>query len=110
MSSYRYQELERWKDLLEPNGWKHLKPSILEGYLMKMRWFGGKGKGIMGIRSSSHAAIPWASNPPAFMLLIEVSYQNDLPELYQLPVAYGKEPFAYRSKKTVRKRYWQGSR
>jgi maltose alpha-D-glucosyltransferase/alpha-amylase len=91
-------ELARWKDLVEPQWLETLEASILEGYLMKMRWFGGKGKGIMGIKIITHASMPLGSNPPAFILLIEVSYQQGLPDIYQLPVAYGKEPFAYRVK------------
>jgi maltose alpha-D-glucosyltransferase/alpha-amylase len=63
---------------------------------MKMRWFGGKGKGVLGMKILTHASLPLGDNPPAFILLIEVSYQNGLPEMYQLPVAFGKEPFAYR--------------
>ena len=93
-----YLELQKWKDLVTPEWLERLESGILQDYLMKMRWFGGKGKGILGIKIITHAAIPLGSNPPAFIFLIEVSYQNGLPEIYQLPVAYGKEPFAYRVK------------
>jgi maltose alpha-D-glucosyltransferase/alpha-amylase len=89
-------KLAKWKDLLEPHVIENLENNLLPDYMMKMRWFGGKGKGVMGIKILTHASLPLGTNPPAFILLIEVSYQDGLPEMYQLPVAYGKEPFAYR--------------
>jgi maltose alpha-D-glucosyltransferase/alpha-amylase len=87
--------LEKWKDLLGPVVIERLETHILPSYLMKMRWFGGKGKGLDRVSIISHAAIPLGDNPPCYLLLLEISYQNDLPELYQLPVAFGKEPFAF---------------
>ncbi|TDE15355.1 maltose alpha-D-glucosyltransferase [Dyadobacter psychrotolerans] len=91
-------KIDKWKDLLEPAVIERLETSLLPDYLMKMRWFGGKGKGMLGVKIVTHAAIPLGSNPPAYIFLLEVSYQDGLPEMYQLPVAYGKEPFAYRVK------------
>jgi len=89
-------KLAKWKDLLEPHVIENLENNLLPDYMMKMRWFGGKGKGVTGIKILTHASIPLGTNPPAYILLIEVSYHDGLPEMYQLPVAYGKEPFAYR--------------
>jgi maltose alpha-D-glucosyltransferase/alpha-amylase len=91
-------ELAEWGDLLQPNVLESLENSFLPDYLMKMRWFGGKGKGLDSLKIVSHATIPMGTNPPAFLLLIEASYQNDLPEMYQLPVAFGKEQFSYKVK------------
>ncbi|GAB2791589.1 maltose alpha-D-glucosyltransferase [Rhabdobacter roseus] len=91
-------ELSKWNSLLEPAMLEKLETHFLPNYLMRVRWFGGKGKGILGIKVITHAPIPLGSNPPAFIFLLEVSYQDGLPEMYQLPVAYGKEPFAYRVK------------
>jgi maltose alpha-D-glucosyltransferase/alpha-amylase len=88
--------LAKWKDLVEPQVLENLENNLLPDYMMKMRWFGGKGKGVLGMKILTHASLPLGNNPPAFILLIEVSYQNGLPEMYQLPVAFGKEPFAYR--------------
>ena len=88
-------KLEKWKDLLEPAVIERLETTILPSYLMKMRWFGGKGKGLDRVSIVSHAAIPLGDNPPCYLFLLETHYQNDLPEMYQLPVAFGKEPFAF---------------
>lgn len=91
-------ELADWKDLLEPEVLENLENNFLPSYLMKMRWFGGKGKGLDTVKIISHASIPLGQNPPGYILLLEASYQNDLPEMYQLPVAFGKEPFSYKVK------------
>ncbi|SKB72315.1 maltose alpha-D-glucosyltransferase [Dyadobacter psychrophilus] len=91
-------ELADWKDLLEPEVLEDLENNFLPSYLMKMRWFGGKGKGLDTVKIISHASIPLGHNPPGYILLLEASYQNDLPEMYQLPVAFGKEPFSYKVK------------
>lgn len=89
-------KLEKWKDLLDPAVIETLENTVLPSYLMKMRWFGGKGKGLDKVHIVSHASIPLGDNPPCFLFLLETSYQNDLPEMYQLPVAFGKEPFAFK--------------
>lgn len=87
-------KLEKWKDLLDAATVERLETDIIPSYLMKMRWFGGKGKGLDRVSIISHASIPLGDNPPCYLLLLETAYQNDLPEMYQLPVAFGKEPFA----------------
>ncbi|MCE6987625.1 maltose alpha-D-glucosyltransferase [Dyadobacter sp. CY323] len=90
--------LDKWPDLLQPEILEQLENDFLPNYLMKMRWFGGKGKGLDSIKIISHASIPLGNNPPCYLLLLEAFYQNDLPEMYQLPVAFGKEPFSYKVK------------
>lgn len=91
-------KLDKWKDLLDAEVIEKLENKFLPAYLMKMRWFGGKGKGLDSIKVVSHATIPLGDNPPAYIFLLEASYQNDLPEMYQLPLAFGKEPFSYKVK------------
>jgi len=91
-------ELAAWGDLLEPAVLEDLANNFLPNYLMKMRWFGGKGKGLDSVKIVSHATIPMGSNPPAYLLLLEASYQDDVAEMYQLPVAFGKDPFSNKVK------------
>ncbi|KQS26984.1 maltose alpha-D-glucosyltransferase [Dyadobacter sp. Leaf189] len=91
-------QLDKWSDLIEPEVVDMLENTFLPSYLMKMRWFGGKGKGLDSVKIVSHAVMPLGDNPPAYILLLETTYQNDLPEMYQLPLAFGKEPFSYKVK------------
>ncbi|MGV3509019.1 MAG: maltose alpha-D-glucosyltransferase [Sphingobacteriaceae bacterium] len=86
-------QLQSWKDLVQPKILERLENKVLPEYLMKMRWFGGKGKGIENIKILNYASMALAENP-AFFLLFEVSYQNGLPEMFQMPLAFGKETFA----------------
>ena len=58
-----------------------------------MRWFGGKGRSIESIHIVKHARIP-LKEEDAVIFLIEVHYNSGLPEMYQLPVAFGKGEFA----------------
>ncbi|KAA8485284.1 maltose alpha-D-glucosyltransferase/alpha-amylase [Arcticibacter tournemirensis] len=92
-------ELERWKDLVEPSNLEQLENSILPTYLMKMRWFGGKSRGVERIAVTDHGIVPHEDMSIIF-LLIEVSYQSGLPDTYQLPVAFGRGDFSYRVKET----------
>lgn len=87
-------EIEEWKALLDPDVLEMLVVDFLPEYLMKVRWFGGKGKGIENIKIINHFTFPMENDLPAFLLLLEVTYQDGLPEWYQLPIAYGKDPYA----------------
>jgi len=86
-------ELKKWSELLEKHSVDYLENYIIPEYLMQVRWFGGKGRMIQGIRIVDHASIP-LEEESAFLLLIEVNYQSGLPETYQLPVAFAKEELA----------------
>lgn len=85
--------LKKWKDLIESSMLARLETEVLPDYLMKIRWFGGKGKGIESIKVINHAAIALTENP-AYFILFEVNYQNGLPETFQMPLAFGKDNFA----------------
>ncbi len=82
-------EVDSWKLIQEPESLKALEEKALSSYLIKMRWFGGKGRIIEHIKIVKHARIP-LSEDHALVLLIEVSYDSGLPETYQLPVAFAK--------------------
>ena len=82
-------EVDNWKVFQADENIKALEERVLGGYLIKMRWFGGKGRIMEGIRVVKNARIPLPEDH-ALILLIEVSYDSGLPETYQLPVAFAK--------------------
>ncbi|HEX6226506.1 MAG TPA: maltose alpha-D-glucosyltransferase, partial [Chryseolinea sp.] len=82
-------KFEAWKSLQDRESMDLLEPRILSSYLLKMKWFGGKGKSIESIHIVKHARIPLLEED-AVIFLIEVHYTSGLPEMYQLPVAFGK--------------------
>lgn len=96
-NEYELQTLKinKWKDLLKPETIEQLENDILPNYMMRLRWFGGKGRGMETVRIIDNAAIPM-ENDSAYVLLLEVTYRDGLPDMYQLPVACGLGQFSYK--------------
>jgi maltose alpha-D-glucosyltransferase/alpha-amylase len=87
--------LGKWKDLLKREVLEKLENDILPNYMMRLRWFGGKGRGMETVKVVDHALIPMEENA-AIILLLEVTYRDGLPDMYQLPVACGLGQFSYK--------------
>jgi maltose alpha-D-glucosyltransferase/alpha-amylase len=79
-------ELSDWDELSEARKTKFLENKILPAYLQSCRWFGGKARTIQGIQIIENITIPVVSGEAAFFVL-EVSYNEGLPEMYALPVS-----------------------
>jgi len=88
-------ELSKWKDLVSPRALTQLENNILPAYMMRLRWFGGKARGMETVQVVDHASIP-LEDGNALILLIEVTYRDGMPDLYQLPVAFGKGQFSFK--------------
>jgi maltose alpha-D-glucosyltransferase/alpha-amylase len=88
-------KINSWKDLLSRDVLEELENNILPNYMMHLRWFGGKGRGMETLKIIDHAVLPMEPNN-AYILLMEVSYRDGMPDLYQLPVAFGKGQFSYK--------------
>jgi len=82
--------LNDWNSLVQKKSLVHLEANVLPGYISRMRWFGGKNRVMESLQIVQHAVIPFDHNP-AFILLLNVVYQDGLPELYQLPVVLTPE-------------------
>ncbi|MBS7563311.1 maltose alpha-D-glucosyltransferase [Mucilaginibacter sp. Bleaf8] len=80
-------ELSRWRDLLSRDVVEQLGNDILPDYMMRLRWFGGKARGMETVRVVDFAKVPLQENS-AYILLLEVTYRDGLPDMYQLPVAF----------------------
>lgn len=85
-------ELKKWKAILSGHGLATLEEHILPQYLINMRWFGGKGRGIHTAKIVDCAKID-LKEEKVFLLLVEVTYESGLPDIYQLPISFcsGKE-------------------
>lgn len=81
--------LKKWSDVLTTASLEQVENEVLPGYLMNVRWFGGKGRTLQGIRVTDYAEVPLADFS-AYLLLVEVSYESGLPELYQLALGFAK--------------------
>ncbi|HTE32192.1 MAG TPA: maltose alpha-D-glucosyltransferase [Chryseolinea sp.] len=79
-----------WPSLPQKESREILENIILPGYLLARRWFGGKGRTMEGIKIIRHATIP-VNERSVFVLFLEVTYLEGLPEFYQLPVAFATD-------------------
>ncbi|WP_187264110.1 maltose alpha-D-glucosyltransferase [Pontibacter beigongshangensis] len=66
---------------------KELESKVLQKYLMRSRWFGGKARTIQRIQVISNVPLQ-VGKQAASLLMIEVNYNEGLPEIYQLPIAF----------------------
>jgi maltokinase len=57
----------------------------LRAWLPERRWFGGKGRGIRSVKVMSQTCLR-EGDPSLHQVLIEVSYGDGQPEIYQVPV------------------------
>src|SRR3954447_17185607 len=57
----------------------------LRGWLPERRWFGGKGRSIRSVKVVSQTCLR-DDDPTLHHMLIEVSYGDGQPEIYQVPV------------------------
>jgi maltose alpha-D-glucosyltransferase / alpha-amylase len=88
-------ELSEWNGALTKHLREQLESKILPEYLMRMRWFGGKSRGVENIHITDSTALH-LEDGAALFILVNVSYQSGLPDTYQLPLAFGRDHFAYK--------------
>jgi maltose alpha-D-glucosyltransferase/alpha-amylase len=77
-----------------------LEKNILPHYLYKTNWFVGKERSIHDISIIEDNRITIATNE-INLLLLEVNYENGLPENYILPITVAKDPLM----KTIKENY-----
>ncbi|ARS35947.1 maltose alpha-D-glucosyltransferase [Pontibacter actiniarum] len=75
------------KQPLEARTLRELESKVLPQYIWQRRWFGGKARTMQRMQVIQSMPMP-LSKTGAAMLFVEVSYNEGLPELYQLPVAF----------------------
>ncbi|HSI71160.1 MAG TPA: maltose alpha-D-glucosyltransferase [Gillisia sp.] len=79
--------VEEWADLFRNKAKTKLESKILPGYLKSCRWFGGKSRVIQNLTIVSNIKIP-VKEVYTTLITIEVNYNDGLPEIYQLPLAF----------------------
>ena len=80
-------EVEDWDKLFAGKTLSTLENRVLPAYLPECRWFGGKARTVQSMSVKDKAHLPLEELPVTF-LTIEVSYNEGLPELYQLSLAF----------------------
>jgi maltose alpha-D-glucosyltransferase/alpha-amylase len=79
--------LSQWEHVTAARNVRVLENEILPAYLPQCRWFGGKARAVQRMRVVDTVDIHSVPQS-AYLLIIEVSYTEGLPELYMLPVAF----------------------
>lgn len=69
---------------------RQIEERILPQYLKKCRWFGGKARIIQKIEVSDYVPVP-VEDEPAALLIFEVTYNEGLPEIYQLSLSFASD-------------------
>ncbi|GAB3199452.1 maltose alpha-D-glucosyltransferase/alpha-amylase [Pontibacter aydingkolensis] len=80
-------QVSSFKQALDNQTVKLLENKVLPSYILQRRWFGGKARTVQRMQIINNLPMPF-DRQAASLLLIEVSYNEGLPELYQLPVAF----------------------
>ncbi|GHA31874.1 trehalose synthase [Salinimicrobium marinum] len=80
-------KIEKWSQLFGNKMKTRLESKILPNYMNTCRWFGGKSRVIQNITIKNTIDIP-VENLHATLMLVEVNYNDGLPEVYQLPLAF----------------------
>ncbi|MDT0685876.1 maltose alpha-D-glucosyltransferase [Autumnicola psychrophila] len=80
-------KVKEWPELLERKTQSKLENKVLPSYLNSCRWFGGKSRVVQNIAIINQIPIP-VKDLPATLVTIEINYNDGLPEVYQLPLAF----------------------
>ncbi|WP_207510596.1 maltose alpha-D-glucosyltransferase [Longitalea luteola] len=86
-------EVQKLQDLVSKSTCAELENAILPAYLKQSRWFTGRARSLYNVEIINYVAIPVESND-ALLLLMEVTYESGLPELYQLIVTFVQDAVA----------------
>ena len=80
-------KIDNWENLLKNRTLQKLSGQILPPYLKNRRWFESVGRTIQEIiiKESIEVKIPGL---PTRIIILEITFNEGLPELYQLPVSF----------------------
>ncbi|PTX18801.1 maltose alpha-D-glucosyltransferase/alpha-amylase [Pontibacter mucosus] len=67
---------------------RELENRVLPNYIWQRRWFGGKARTLQRMQVVQNMPLPMLKGGGASLLFVEVSYNEGLPEVYQLPIAF----------------------
>ena len=87
LKNFPVMNLIKWEDIINPNNKAVLENEVLPPYLMRCRWYGGKGREIQTINIEDVITIT-VEQQKFYWLLFEVIYNSGLPETYQLPIYF----------------------
>ncbi len=82
-------ETDRWESVLTHESREKLEEEVLPRFLMRSRWFGGKGAVIRKVSLVEIIPLPKnADGEISYLLFLEVTYTERPQDLYLLPVSF----------------------
>lgn len=81
-------EVAGLSELSERHVLDNLATNVLPEYMFRMRWFGGKARGVLSMQVLDYAVMEIPGDSDALILLVEVTYTSGLPDIYQVPVMF----------------------
>ncbi len=78
-----------WEGVLAGRAREELLAKILPSYLLRCRWYGGKGRPIRDIAIAEDVVV--GKEPSTHMLIIRVSYRAGSEERYLLPLSFAQD-------------------
>jgi maltose alpha-D-glucosyltransferase/alpha-amylase len=83
-------EVKNWQSIFAGENQQKLEEKILPEYIKKCRWFGGKARVIQKMEISQNIEVP-LKDAKASLLIVEVHYNEGLPESYLLPLSFSEQ-------------------
>jgi maltose alpha-D-glucosyltransferase/alpha-amylase len=80
-------KVDQLQDLVNKSTRAEMETAILPAYLKQSKWFTGRARSVYNVEIINQLLIP-SLPQEALLLLIEVTYESGLPEMYQLIVTF----------------------
>ena len=76
-----------WEEFSENRHRNKLVNKVLRPFMLKARWFGGKARTVISVDVVDQISFSY-NGQSFFWFVLEVNYNEGLPEMYQMPVTY----------------------
>lgn len=85
-----------WSELADDTAfWTDLAQTLLPPYVNTCRWFAGKARQQTGFSVPTIHTFPLTDGNVAYLLILQASYADGIPESYLLPLAFVDQPTAW---------------
>jgi maltose alpha-D-glucosyltransferase/alpha-amylase len=82
-------QIKQWDDIMTKANRQALENVVLPRYLKQSKWFTGRARNFYSVEIINNVTIPLSPHN-AMLLLLEVTYESGLPEMYQVIITFVK--------------------
>ncbi len=83
-----FQLRRGYRDVMRGKSREEMEKQYLPSYLKRSRWFGGKGRMVRQVSVVEAAPVHRKIDASGYLLILEVKYNEGIPEWYFLPLFY----------------------